>query len=149
LRQINVQPRPAFSLSLCIGDRAILKQQEQIMRIKPRLREMTPTDVHNALLRNDIVLIDVREPPEYVAERIHGSLLFPLSTFDPAALPLGDRPVVLHCGSGKRSAVAVAKCAEAGVPITTHMSGGIMAWKHARLPTITLDPGTGAAVDRR
>ncbi len=119
------------------------------MHAKPHLREMTPSDVHHALLRHDIVLIDVREPQEYVTERIHGALLYPLSTFDPAALPVGEHPVVLHCGSGKRSAMAVAKCIEAGVPITAHMKGGILAWKHARFPTVTLDPNTGAVVDRK
>jgi rhodanese-related sulfurtransferase len=110
---------------------------------------MTPTEVHNALRQRKIVLIDVREPQEYVTERIHGALLFPLSTFDPRALPVGERPIVLHCGSGKRSAMAVMQCIEAGVPVTTHMKGGIIAWKHARHPTITLDPNTGAVVDRK
>ncbi len=116
--------------------------------MQPHLREMTPTEVHDALREHRIVLIDVREPQEYVNERIHGALLFPLSTFDPAALPVGDRRVVLHCGSGKRSAMAVAKCIAAGVPVTDHLKGGILAWKHARFPTVTLDPGTGAVVDR-
>jgi rhodanese-related sulfurtransferase len=113
------------------------------------LQELTPTEVHDALRRRDIVLIDVREPQEYVAERIDGALLFPLSSFDPRALPVGDRPVVLHCGSGKRSATAVTKCIEAGVPITRHMKGGIMAWKHAHHPTITPAPNAGTVLDRK
>ena len=120
-----------------------------MMNAKPHLHELTPTEVHHSLHDRTIVLIDVREPQEYVTERIHGALLFPLSSFDPRALPADGRPVVLHCGSGKRSAMAVAKCIEAGVPITRHMKGGIMAWKHARFPTITLDPGTGTVVDRQ
>src|SRR5579872_6322117 len=128
---------------------SLFSKQETQMDSKLQLHEMTPTEVHHALHRREIVLIDVREPQEYVTERIHGALLFPLSSFDPRALPVGDRPVVLHCGSGKRSAMAVAKCIEAGVPVTSHMKGGIMAWKHARHPTITLDPNTGAVVDRR
>lgn len=119
------------------------------MQTKPHLREMTPEDVHDALRRHEIVLIDVREPQEYVNDRIHGALLFPLSTFDARALPVGGRPVVLHCGSGKRSAAAVAKCIAAGVPVTAHMTGGILAWKHARYPTVALDPNTGAVVDRK
>ena len=119
------------------------------MHVKPELRDMTPTEVRDALHRRAIVLIDVREPQEYVTERIHGALLSPLSSFDPRALPVGERTVVLHCGSGKRSAMAVAKCIEAGVPVTAHMKGGIMAWKHAHFPTITLDPSTGAVVDRK
>lgn len=119
------------------------------MPARPHLQELTPTQVHDALREHTIILVDVREPQEYVTERIHGALLFPLSSFDPAALPIGERPVVLHCGSGKRSAVAVAKCMEAGVPVTMHMKGGILAWKHARLPTVSLDPSTGAVVDRQ
>jgi rhodanese-related sulfurtransferase len=114
-----------------------------------RLQELTPAEVHAALRDHSIVLIDVREPQEYVNERIHGALLFPLSTFDPQALPVGERPMVLHCGSGKRSAVAIAKCMQAGVLVTRHMKGGIIAWKHARFPTVSLDPATGATVDRQ
>ncbi len=119
------------------------------MHPRPPLQEMTPSAVHDALRRQEIVLIDVREPQEYITERIHGALLFPLTTFDARALPADGRKVVLQCGSGKRSAAAVAKCIAAGVPVTTHLKGGILAWKHARLPTITLDPATGSVVDRR
>lgn len=119
------------------------------MTSTPHLHEMTPTEVHDALRGREIVLIDVREPPEFTAERIHGALLFPLSTFDARALPVGGRRIVLHCGSGKRSAMAVAKCIEAGIPVDTHMKGGVQAWKHARFPTISLDPNTGGGVDRR
>lgn len=117
--------------------------------MQPHLHELTPTEVHDSLRAHRIVLIDVREPQEYVNERIHGALLFPLSTFDPAALPVGERPVVLHCGSGKRSAMAVARCIDTGVPVTAHLKGGILAWKHAHFPTITLDPNSGAVVDRK
>lgn len=56
------------------------------MTAQPRLHEMTPIQVHDALRQRSIVLIDVREPQEYVTERIHGALLFPLSSFDPGAV---------------------------------------------------------------
>lgn len=119
------------------------------MPTQQHLQELTPAEVHDALRHHKIVLIDVREPGEYVTERIHGALLSPLSTFDPAALPTGSRRIVLHCGSGKRSAMAVAKCIAAGVPVTAHMAGGITAWKQAGLPTVSIDPATGSVVDRR
>jgi rhodanese-related sulfurtransferase len=62
-----------------------------------------------------LLLIDVREPSEYASERIAGALLYPLSTFDAAALPTdGSRRVVFHCGSGKRSLTAAERCIEAG-----------------------------------
>ena len=96
----------------------------------------------------EVIVIDVREPHEYAAERLHGALLYPLSTFDPKALPSDSaRRVVLHCGSGKRSGDALARCAAAGVKVDTHLKGGIMAWKQAGLPTIAVDPSTGQIID--
>ena len=117
--------------------------------MQPHLQELTPTEVHDALRAHRIVLIDVREPQEYVNERIHGALLFPLSTFDPrgaaggraaggAALrlrqALGDGGGEMHRGrrAGHRAS-----------------EGRDLAWKHARFPTISLDPNTGAVVDRK
>ena len=114
----------------------------------PVPRDLSPKTVHGRLLRREIVLIDVREPHEYAAERIHGTLLFPLSTLDPTALPFADgRPIVLQCGSGKRSAAALAACAAAGVPVHQHLQGGIAAWKEAGLPTVRLDSATGQVLD--
>ncbi len=120
------------------------------MSARPSLREITAADVALGLRDHSLLLVDVREPAEFAAERIHGALLFPLSSFDPAALPAdGSRPVVFHCGSGKRSAVAVGRCLEAGVPAFTHMKGGLIAWKAAGQPTVRLNPATGAVMDRR
>ncbi len=113
-------------------------------------KDLTPAEVAQQLADRSIILIDVREPQEYAAERIHGALLFPLSTFDPAALPApAPRQIVFHCGSGKRSATAVARCLEAGLAHHSHMAGCIQAWKSAQLPTIALDPASGAVRDRK
>jgi rhodanese-related sulfurtransferase len=115
-----------------------------------KIKEMTPVEAKAALAAEKIVLVDVREPGEYAAERIHGALLFPLSTFDPHALPdPGGRTIVFQCGSGMRSAKAVELCRRAGLRIDTHLAGGMVAWKQAGLPTITLDTATGAVRDAR
>jgi rhodanese-related sulfurtransferase len=112
--------------------------------------ELSPEDVQLGLAERGILLIDVREPSEFAAERIHGALLFPLSTFDPAALPdVGERAIVLHCGSGKRSAMALTRCLEAGFKQVAHMTGGLMAWKNAGYPVISIDPETGKVRDAR
>ena len=114
------------------------------------LKELSPAEVHDMSIRGRIVLVDVREPQEFVAERIHGALLFPLSTFDPKALPAPDAcMIVFHCGSGKRSVTAVEKCRAAGLAHVSHMTGGLAAWKAAKLPTVTLDPSTGGVIDRK
>ena len=76
---------------------------------KPQLpiETMDAAEVATLLRAGKLLLIDVREPAEFQAERIAGALLYPLSTFDAAALPEdGVRKVVFHCGSGKRSLTA-------------------------------------------
>ncbi|HEX5378888.1 MAG TPA: rhodanese-like domain-containing protein [Phenylobacterium sp.] len=115
----------------------------------PKTKDLNPQQVKAALDAHQILLIDVREPAEFAAERIHGALNFPLSTFDPGALPpAGDKLMVFQCGSGKRSAMAVEQCRKAGHAIDTHLAGGIMAWKSAGLPTVSIDSDTGAVRDR-
>lgn len=108
------------------------------------VQALEPLDVARRLDEDSAILIDVREPAEYAAERIHGALLFPLSTFDPHALPdPGRRLLVFHCGTGMRSAKAVAKCQAAGIGHYSHMQGGLTAWKEAGLPVTSVDPTTG------
>lgn len=112
-------------------------------------KNLAPADVARWLAERAILLIDVREPDEYAVERIHGALLYPLSTFDPMALPdPGERKIVFQCGSGMRSAKAMAAAADAGIPFAGHLAGGIQAWKKAGLPTISTDPATGTLRER-
>ncbi len=95
--------------------------------------EIDPGEVSAGMARGALVLVDVREPNETAVESIPGAVPMPLSRFDPAALPKGN--VVLTCLGGKRSAMALARCRDAGVAVTTHMRGGLTAWKAAGLPT--------------
>jgi len=110
--------------------------------------DLTPEEVQAKLAAHDIVLIDVREPREFGSERIHGALNFPLSTFDPAFLPIADSAmIVFQCGTGKRSAMAGEKAASVLKGDARHLAGGITAWKAAGIKTVTLDPETGAVID--
>lgn len=112
-------------------------------------QDLAPTDVARWMGERAILLIDVREPDEYAAERIHGALLYPLSTFDPRALPdTGDSKIVFQCGSGMRSAKALVAAANAGLSVAGHLAGGIKAWKEAGLPVIAIDPNTGKPRER-
>ena len=112
-----------------------------------KVTDATPEQVRAWLTNGEILLVDVREANEYAFERIHGALLYPLSTFDARALPGDGRKLVLQCGSGKRSRVAAHRLLEAGHGHVTHLEGGIQAWKAAGLPVIRIDPQTGRVVD--
>ena len=101
------------------------------------LHTLAPADVLRLLTDQKIVIIDVREPAEIGAERLQGALLFPLSTFDPACLPTQEgKKIVLHCGVGKRSAMAGEKCLAAGWEEVTHLEGGLAAWKECGQATL-------------
>jgi len=108
------------------------------------LHEIDAIQVHALLRARQAVLIDVREPGEFEAERIPGALLFPLSGFDPASLELdGAKRVIFQCGTGRRSGQAASRVLEAGAEEASHLAGGIQAWKEAGLPLTRLDPASG------
>jgi len=97
-------------------------------------RDLTPAELDGLLKAGAVTLVDVREPPEYAAERIEGAVLHPLSRFDAHALPAGK--LVFQCGVGKRSLAALHRAAEAGLPPAQNLAGGLAAWKQAGFPTI-------------
>jgi adenylyltransferase/sulfurtransferase len=79
----------------------------------------------------DPYLVDVREPVEYEIVRIPGGVLVPkdriLSGEALAELPQ-DRPLVLYCRTGVRSAEALAAVKAAGFRDAVHVQGGVTAW---------------------
>ncbi|MDT0186613.1 adenylyltransferase/sulfurtransferase MoeZ [Microbacterium sp. ARD31] len=79
----------------------------------------------------DFTLIDVREPNEFEINRIPGSVLVPKGEFlngnAIGDLP-SDKPIVLHCKSGVRSAEVLAIVKGAGFSDAVHVGGGVVAW---------------------
>ncbi|SFH83563.1 rhodanese-like domain-containing protein [Albimonas pacifica] len=109
------------------------------------LEHWTPEEVAAGLKAGEIVLIDVRTPQEYMFEHIEGAFLMPMAFFAPASLPVdGSKRVVLHCGSGVRSARMADVALRAGADRMAHMEGGFAAWKGAKLPYVGTDMATGA-----
>lgn len=86
-------------------------------------------DVRAGLADGSIVLVDVREPHEFAAGRIPGSLSMPLSRFDPLALPAADGPrIVFSCAAGVRSLHAIDFARAAGLNVDSHYPGGFRDW---------------------
>src|SRR5262245_22956420 len=105
--------------------------------------EYDPQEVRELPKEGKILVVDVREPMEYAAERIPGALLYPLSTFDASQLPTdGTRQVVFSCAAGGRSLTAARQRLALRQP-AAHMAGGISQWKAEGLPVVRVDPRTG------
>jgi rhodanese-related sulfurtransferase len=109
------------------------------------LENWTPERVKQALDAQEIVLIDVRTPPEYMMEHVKGALLMPMAFFRADALPTQNgKRIVFHCGSGIRSGKVAKEAMEEGLSPLAHMEGGFAAWKKAGLPYVGIDPANGA-----
>lgn len=92
------------------------------------------------------LLVDVREPGEFATVRAPGAMLVPTSTFMArmAELPV-DRPLLVICHVGGRSAAVTTFLLQRGRTDVANVAGGMEAWERAGLPVRrgTLDPGEG------
>jgi len=97
-------------------------------------KEITPAALHAMLESGLALVVDVREAGEFAAGHIEGAVNLPLSQF---SFPDADgRAVVLQCAGGKRSGMALDRCAAAKAAIDTHLAGGLAAWTAAGYPVV-------------
>lgn len=79
--------------------------------------------------KDEVLVLDVREPQEFQICRIPGSTLIPLNDLPQRLAELeGYKDMVVHCKSGVRSAKAVKLLHEAGFSNARNLRGGILAW---------------------
>ena len=86
--------------------------------------------------KNALVL-DVREDSEYKAGHVLGATLIPLGKLKGRIGELEkhrDKPIVVVCRSGSRSATACALLGKQGFTQAHNLAGGVMAWQKANLP---------------
>jgi adenylyltransferase/sulfurtransferase len=79
----------------------------------------------------DFLLVDVREPAEREIVSIDGSVLIPKNEFllgDALQSLPQDKPVVIYCKVGGRSAEVLAVVKGAGFANAQHVGGGVVAW---------------------
>jgi adenylyltransferase/sulfurtransferase len=85
----------------------------------------------------NFLLLDVREPEEFERAHIEGAHLIPLAELEARIDEIAafkNRPVVVHCHHGPRSARACRILARHGFEAAENLDGGIEAW------SLTVDP---------
>src|SRR5215212_3249946 len=96
--------------------------------------EVEPELAAAQLAREELTALDVREPEEWHAGRIAGSRWIPLGELAERARELpADRPVLVVCHVGARSALAAGALRAAGWD-ARNLRGGLVAWAAAGLP---------------
>jgi rhodanese-related sulfurtransferase len=95
------------------------------------MKTITAWELKKTMDKNDIVLIDVREPAEHRSERIEGGRLIPLGDISAEQLP-SSKKIAVYCRSGKRSADACEKLLTRNPSLdVVSLEGGIMSWIQA------------------
>ena len=102
----------------------------------PTLREMTTALVAESRHASDnLQIVDVREPDEWLEGHIAGAIHIPLGQLSARRAELESRrPIVMVCHSGARSAQATRALTSAGFPDVANLTGGMLAWTRAGLP---------------
>lgn len=101
----------------------------------PVIVGLSREEVKRGLAEGGMLLVDVREPHEFEAGHIPGSVSMPLSAFDPDALAAeGEKRVVLSCAAGIRSARALEFLQANGIDLREHYAGGFKDWLGAGEP---------------
>ncbi len=82
-------------------------------------------------------LLDVRSPDEFAAGHVAGAVCVPLSDLERrlGEIP-ADRPMLVMCEAGGRSAMAAERLRAGGRNDVTDVEGGFRAWRRAGLPTV-------------
>jgi len=94
---------------------------------------VSPEEMQDLLLIDGVQLVDVRTPEEYNDGYIAKSqnIDFKSPTFDQDIEKLDkNKPVILYCHSGGRSAKCAKKMKDAGFVKIYDLDGGISKWKH-------------------
>jgi rhodanese-related sulfurtransferase len=91
-------------------------------------QDYTPRQVAERLASGEVQLIDVRAAHEHQAGHIAGSRLIELQDLPELAGTIDQqKPVILYCRSGGRSAMATQALEQAGFD-AHNMSGGMLEW---------------------
>lgn len=86
----------------------------------------------NWIEKDEVLLIDVREPNEHARANIPAALLMPLSKLGGIELPdAEDKKVVIVCASGARSGMAADRLFAHHYDNVYNLQGGMMSWQTA------------------
>ena len=115
---------------------------------RARVKEVAPDELQQMLAEvPGVLLVDVRESSEHEQAHIQNAHLVPRGILEAAAdinypkhdetlYTARDKPVVLYCATGGRSALAAVTLQMMGFKDVYSLAGGIMKWQEAGCPVV-------------
>ena len=93
-------------------------------------RDVLPDEARAAVESGEVDLLDVRSPQETAGGIIPGAQLIPIEQLEERAAEVrrSDKPLLIYCAGGGRSAAACEFLSTKGQPSLQNLSGGIGSW---------------------
>jgi rhodanese-related sulfurtransferase len=102
------------------------------------VEEIDPVAAAQAIADPDVQIVDCRTEREWKSGHLEEAQLLPLGTLGARLGELErERPVIVVCKSGHRSAIAARQLTGAGFVDVKSMKGGVDAWKRAGKPLVS------------
>ena len=105
-------------------------------------QNVSPEGAYKLVTQNhDLYLLDVRTPAEYRQARLEGAMLIPIDQLVNRINELpSNRPILVYCAVGSRSAQVVNYLARRGYTEIYNLYGGIYSWAQRGYPVLRGGP---------
>ena len=114
---------------------------------RAQVKEIMPWDLAEKINDRNLLLLDIREPYEFQAMHIAGSINVPRGILEtaceygyeetvPALVEARDKPVVLVCRSGNRSVFAAHVLQQMGYQQPLSLKTGLRGWNDFEQPLV-------------
>ncbi len=102
-----------------------------------RFASLTPAAAVQLMNKEDVVVLDVREPSETVGGKIARAIQIPVGAVAKRVDELEkfkDKTLLVYCKSGARAGIACKELSKNGFDKVYSLNGGLLAWQDAHLP---------------
>lgn len=100
---------------------------------------LSPADAVTLINRSDAIVLDVRDDSEFAEGHIADAFHIPLASLHDRLVELKkykNKPILVNCQRGMRSAKACAILHKAEFTQVHNLDGGLLAWVAAKLPVV-------------
>ncbi len=120
---------------------------ELVAETAERVKELFPWDLEEIMQQREIMLLDVREPYEYEAMHIAGSINVPRGVLEtaceydyeetlPELVEARDKEIVIVCRSGNRSVFVCDVMQQMGYSNVSSLKTGLRGWADYEQPLL-------------
>jgi rhodanese-related sulfurtransferase len=111
----------------------------EVSRVTRKFKMVNTNEAVKIMNNDDTIIVDVREDKEIKAGIIQGAQHITLGQLNDRIGYLGTNkevPVLVYCRTGTRSSSACNTIVKAGFENVSNLTGGMVAWEAANLPTV-------------